>query len=68
MYTHIVVDRDMVHALATKTGLSTFAITDLLVKGWRYVENAGEIARWEHPMWSLTNRQTEGVISHEAQV
>lgn len=50
---------EMIQGLRDKTGLSKFAIADLLAKGWRYVENLGEISRWEHPMWSLQNKNTE---------
>lgn len=43
----------LVIPLAHKTGLEALTVEDLLSRGWRYVENLGEIARWEHPMWQL---------------
>lgn len=43
--------------LAHKTGLEALAVEDLLAKGWRYVENLGEISRWEHPMWQIEDRR-----------
>jgi hypothetical protein len=47
---------EMIESVRTKTGLEPDTIIDLLSKGWRYVENLGEISRWEHPMWQLEER------------
>lgn len=47
---------EMVEHLKQKTGLLSTTIVDMLSKGWRLVENIGEISRWEHPMWSISER------------
>lgn len=44
---------EILHDLRQKTGLSQQTIAELLSSGWRYVDNLGEISRWEHPMWRI---------------
>lgn len=46
-------DIQLIERLSNKTNLSIFVVAELLQRGWRYVENSGEISRWEHPMWHL---------------
>lgn len=43
--------------LSEKTGLDYHTVNELLHKGWRYIEELGEISRWEHPMWAIEDKK-----------
>ena len=47
---------NMEEVLVLKTGLEPETVRELLAKGWRYVEGYNQVSRWDHPEWSLTDK------------